>query len=196
MCADKAKANDQTTTQQTKDNGASDLSNYALDLMRGASLGASCVVSERMARQAASAAMSGAGAAAIIAGVEFADKSSTAAVLTGAAAAGVVAGAEAASKTQTAAAIAGGASGAAIRGGQVEQGAKIVGTILAPGAAAGAIIGEKLYQENKKEINGVIKEIGSTPADLANHEKKYPVTSFMERLVCPPLWIIDAKMRK
>lgn len=103
-----------------------------------------------------------------------------------------------------------GAAGVGVAAAMADQSMLKAGAAAAAGAMAGGVagaVGAELAKENKKEINAVgqaiknevnrqIKEIVDTPKDLINHAQKRPVTSALESILCPPLWILDAKLRK
>lgn len=155
------------------------LSNFAFDLLKGAALGAGAgalLAANRNAAEVAAAALVG-GAGAVVA---------DAAVKVG------VPG------------IAGGAAG--VIGGGVKD-AAVKGAVGGVIGGAGVIVGNEIIKENKKEIQAVgqavqneaqrqWQELLDTPKDVMNHIQKRPVTSAVEALICPPLVIIDAKLRK
>ncbi|GEM_PF-3111365 len=79
----------------------------------------------------------------------------------------------------------------------------VVAAAAGAGATAGGIVGRELIKENKKEIGAAARavaagaaEVASTPADVGNHIRQRPVTAAVESIICPPLVIIDAKLRK
>ncbi len=169
----------------------SSLSDYAFDLLRGAATGAATgAVVGTIAESLVGAGAGGIGCAAVRIGED-------AAIGAALGATGVAVG------KAVHDAAAGGAAGAAKVGKDIKQagdlaaGAAIAGAAATGGAAEALLFpGIKIAMEHKKEISQVGKEITSTPKDVLDHIKKNPVAAACETLVCPPLVIIDAKLRK
>jgi hypothetical protein len=166
--------------EQQHQDGASKLSNLALDLMKGAALGG---IGAHVAQKAAEGAIIGGAIGAVGGGALRAAE--------GAAIGGAV-----------------GAAAAAAAKGALDKGAlekAAVGGVVGGGAV---IVGNELIKENQKEINKVgnaiqqeanrqLKEIKDTPKDVIDHIQKRPVTAAVETIILgPAATVLDAKLRK